>query len=125
MKSIPINLSLAPKIEFEEISNLNDKNIIFLLGQIEEYLSYINKFLTKNLENEEILRSLSLYAPNAKPKDAKLAALKDILELKDTYKDPDLEESNAPISISELRNRAKKIVSVMTESPLQRRSVIT
>lgn len=108
-----INLEIAKSEDLTEISSLNEENILSLLGQIEEYLGYIKIFISEE-ENVDspILRTVSsIIVETKEPDPIKSATIKDILDLKDLYHDPDIEDVRYPISIVKFKHRAKRIAA--------------
>ncbi|CAG9316836.1 unnamed protein product [Blepharisma stoltei] len=127
LKTTPLELTSSAKTDIDDISTLNQHNFTIPLGQIEEYICYLQMFLAQKSETEEeVWRSISLLIPNkGRISDLKAVTIKDVIDLKDLYADQELEESKSPILLADLRKRAKKIVNSTTPDPfVGRRSLI-
>jgi hypothetical protein len=100
---------LREEIDVDSIDKLSQENANILLGQIEEYINFMLLISAKNMKN---LHKSSDYVKydRRKSHSSKRFIIKDISESMDLVEDQELEESRVPISLTEMKERAKIMI---------------
>ncbi|CAG9332961.1 unnamed protein product [Blepharisma stoltei] len=114
--TLPIQLttSYVDSINFE---SLTEDNILPILGQIEEYLSYIliSVAYHKN-DKHPVLKPIALDILQEKSFAITPTSISNIFDFKDLYEDEEIDDSRAPLPLYELKEKAKFILETKTSA---------
>lgn len=102
LKFKPIN---SERIELDSIEKLNLGNCNLLLGNIEEFIRFLIMITELWVNNRLRVRRM----PSFKDPEFEKSMIKEILEEKDLFDEPGIEDFRAPISLDEMKNKAFSI----------------
>ncbi|OMJ77199.1 hypothetical protein SteCoe_23274 [Stentor coeruleus] len=92
----------------ERIDKLNEENLEVLLGSIEELVEFLIMATHSKMKKVEYLHKLS-QGDKSKSQSSQRLRINELIEENDIYEEPELEEIRVPISLEEMRHRAKNI----------------
>ena len=95
----------SERIDLDSIEKLNMGNCNLLLGNIEEFIRFLIMITELWVNNSLRVHRL----PSFKDQDLDKFMIKDIIEDKDLFDDPGIEDHRAPISLEEMKNKAFSI----------------
>ena len=93
-------------VDISTVDKLDQENSSSLLGQIEEFIHFLLIAMSLKAQNSVKIPS---EIKNIRSSSNKKIDLKDILEEKDIYDEPELEDIKVPISIHEMKIKAQTI----------------
>ncbi|OMJ85712.1 hypothetical protein SteCoe_12905 [Stentor coeruleus] len=94
--------------EVERIDKLNEENFEILLGSIEEFVGFLIMVTHSKMKKVEYLHKLGQGDKN-KSQSSQRFRIHELIEENDICEDPEFEEIRVPISLEEMRQRAKNI----------------
>jgi hypothetical protein len=97
----PVN---SEKVETKGLEMINFETCAGLLGNVEEFIRFL--IMVKELQCK---KELSLHASPVKKRNEDRVSVKDIIDEKDLYDEPGLDEVRVPITLEDMRSKALMI----------------